>query len=54
MEGGGLVAKDKENITNVVVEETKFGGKRKSRKRNRHKRRFPKVLVSQGGKLNKC
>ena len=43
MEGGGLVAKDKENITNVVVEETKFGGKRKSRKRNRHKReKIPK------------
>lgn len=43
VEGGGLVAKDKENITNVVVEETKFGGKRKSRKRNRHKReKIPK------------
>ena len=48
------MTKDKENVKEVMVEEEKFFGKRKSRKRNRHKRRFPKVLVSQGGKLNKC
>jgi len=41
--GEVVVAKDKENIKKVVVEEKKFFGKRKSRKRNRHKReKIPK------------
>jgi hypothetical protein len=43
VDGGVVVAKDKENIKKVVVEEKKFVGKRKSRKRNRHKReKIPK------------
>lgn len=43
VDGAVVVVQDKENVKKVVVEEKRFVGKRKSRKRNRHKReKIPK------------